>query len=390
MANELFGARDTYSGVAGLRKLDIRDDILRYDPNLAPLTVISGRLDSKPTVNPEFKWYEKDRPTRRTTTTSTGTGTTLTMADQGLFQEHDIWKNTVTGENMRVVSTAGTSGSGVVTFVRGASPVACTSGDEFLRVGAAQQEGDTSKPPRSYNPTSVTNYTQITRTPYAATRTWQQSERLLRGTDWQEIADDAMREHLLDLEASKLWGVPREITTGEHPRRETGGAYYFIDTNVTDMGGAMTEAEFFDAFGDVFRHGSTTKTAFSGTLPISVINGYARGKLEVVQADNDDTYGVSISKFRQAGMTLNFVMHRLLDDSTTYENDILILDFNPDGKNLIRQRYLTGGDYGSSNTHVREHIEENDRDGRKDEVLTEDGLEFGLEKAHALFTNITS
>ena len=389
MANELFGARDTYTGVAGLRKLDIREDLLRYDADLAPLTVISGRLDSKPTVNPEFKWYEKDRPTRRTTTTTTGTGTALTMADQGLFAEHDIWRNTVTGENVRVVSTAGTSGSGVVTVVRGATPVACSSGDEFIRVGTAQQEGDTSKPPRSYNPSAITNYTQITRTPYAATRTWQQSETLLRGSDWSEIADDAMREHLLDLESSKLWGVPREITTGEHPRRETGGAYHFIDTNVTDMGGAMTEAEFFDAFGDTFRYGSSSKFAFSGTLPIAVVNGYARGKLEVVQADDDDTYGVSISKYRQAGMTLNFVHHKLMDDSTTYENDILILDFVQDGKSLIRQRYLTGAEYGSSNTHVREHIEENDRDGRKDEVLTEDGLEFGLEKSHALFWNIT-
>jgi hypothetical protein len=290
MANEVTGARDTYSGVQGLRKLDIREDILRYDPNLAPLTVISGRLDSKPTVNPQFTWYEKDRPTRRTTCSTTGTGTTLTMADGGLFAEHDVWKNTLTGENVRVVDVSGN----VVTVVRGATPVAITNGDEFLRVGAAQQEGDTSKEPRSYNPVARTNYTQITRTTYAATRTWQQSERLLRGTDWQEIADD------------------------------------------------------------------------------------------------DDTYGVSVSKFRNAGYTLSFVMHRLMDDSTTYENDILVLDFNPDGKNLIRQRYLTGGDYGSSNTHVREHIEEPDRDGRKDEVLTEDGLEFGLEKTHGLMRNITS
>lgn len=368
MASEVFGTRDTYSGVQGLRKLDIREDLLRYDADLAPLTVISGRLDSKPTVNPEFKWYEKDRPTRRTTTTTTGTGTSVVVADIGLMAEHDIWRNTATGENIRIVSLSASSGSGTATVVRGASPVAFTSGDELLRVGTAQQEGDTSKPPRSYNPTAVTNYTQITRTPYAATRTWQQSESLLRGSDWSEIADDAMREHLLDLEASKLWGVAREITTGEHPRRETGGAYHFITTNVTDMGGAMTEAEFFDGFGGAFRYGSSSKFAFAGNLPLNVVNSYARGKLEVVQADDDDTYGVSISKYRQAGRTLNFVRHQLMDDSTTYDNDILILDFVQDGKSLIRQRYLTGADYGSSNTHVREHIEENDRDGRKDEI----------------------
>lgn len=388
MANEVFGARDTNVVVQGIRKIDVREDILRYDPDAAPLTVITSRIASAPTVNPEFTWYEQDRPTRRTTTTTTGTGTTITVADLGLFQEHDIWRNTGVGENIRVVQVNGTSGSGTIEVVRGASPVSFNSGDELLRVGTAQPEGDTSKPPKSYNPTKKTNYTEIFRTTYAATRTWQQSESILRGTDWEGRAGDAMMEHLLDLEGAALWGVARETLTGDHPRRETGGAYSFIATNVSDVGGQMTEAEFFATFPGLFRYGSKSKFAFSGSVPIGVVNAYARGKLEVIQADQDDTYGVSILKYRGPEGTLNFAKHQLMDDSTEYAKHILVLDLN--SKNGPRKRYLTGGEYGSSDTHIREHIEETDRDGRKDEILSEVGWEWGLEKQHGYIKNITS
>jgi hypothetical protein len=392
MANEIWGARDTAVGTQALRKLDIRDEILKYDPDATPLTVITSRLNSAATVNPEFKWYEKDRPTRRTTTTTTGTGTTVAVPDLGFFQEHDIWRNTTTGENIRVVTVPGSSGAGNITVVRGASPVAFTSGDELLRVGVAQPEGDTSKEPKSRNETPKTNYTQIFRTPYAATRTWQQSETLLRRGDWEEIASDAWLEHMLDIEATALWGVARETLTGDHPRRETGGAYHFITTNVVDVGGAMTEAEFFAGFESLFRYSSSgrVKFAFSGGTPLSVVNGYARGKLEVVQADDDDTYGVSISKYRGPEGTLNFVRHQLMADSTEYAKHILVLDLMGNDKSAPRKRYLTGGGYGDSDTHIRENIQEPDRDGRKDEILTEAGWEWGLEKRHGYYKNVTS
>jgi hypothetical protein len=381
------GSRGTGNVESGQRKVDIREDILRLDPDAAPLTVVSGRLDSKPTENPEFKWFEDDRRTRRTTTTTTGTGTAITVGTGALGNEHDIWRNTQTGENVRIQSVSGN----VWTVVRGASPVALTSGDEFLLVGSSQPEGDTSKPAISSNPTLSSNYTQIFRNTYEATRTWQQSGQYTRPDDWDHQARKAMLEHMLDKEAAFLWGVKRETTSGAHPRRETGGAYHFITTNLEDTGGATTETEFFASFPDLFRHGSKTKFGFGGRTAVSVITAYPRAKLEVIQADDDDTFGLSIMKYRTPLGTLNLVTHNLMSDSTTeYDKHVVVLDMVGDGQKLVRERYLTGGGYGDSTTHVNEHIEENNRDGRADEVLAEVGLEFGLEKAHGIYTDIAS
>ena len=381
------GPRGTGNVESGQRRVDIREDILRLEPDAAPLTVVSARLDSKPTVNPEFKWFEDDRRTRRATCSTTGTGTSLTMSSGTLFKEHDIWRNTQTSENIRVLSVNGN----VVEVVRGASPVSITNGDEFLLVGSSQPEGDTSKPAISSNPTLTSNYTQIFRNTYAATRTWQQSGQYTNPVDWDHQARKAMLEHQLDKEAAYLWGVKRETTSGEHPRRETGGAYNFITTNLEDTGGATTETEFFASFPDLFRYGSKTKFGFGGRTAIGVVTAYPRAKLELIQADDDDTFGLSIMKYRTPLGTLNLVTHNLMSDSTTeYDTHIVVLDMVGDGQKLVRERYLTGGGYGDSTTHVNENIQENDRDGRKDEVLAECGLEFGLEKAHGIYTNISS
>ena len=381
------GARGTGNVESGQRKVDIREEILLLDPDATPLTVISARLDSKPTENPEFKWFEDDRRTRRATTTTTGTGTSLTVSDGGLFNEHDVWRNTDKAENVRVQSVNGN----VVEVVRGSTPVSFESGDELLLVGSAQPEGDTSKPGISSNPVLSSNYTQIFRNPYEATRTWQQSGQYTRPNDWEHNARKAMLEHKLDKEAAFLWGVKRETTSGAQPRRETGGAYDFISTNLEDTGGGTSETEFFASFPDLFRYGSKTKFGFAGRTAVSVITAMPRAKLEVVQADNDDTFGLNIMKYRTPLGTLNLVTHNLMSDSTSlYDKQIVVLDMVGDGQKLVRERYLSGGGYGDSATHIRENIQENDRDGRKDEVLAECGLEFGLEKAHGIYTDVAS
>ena len=51
-------------------------------------------------------------------------------------------------------------------------------------------------------------------------------------------------------------------------------------------------------------------------------------------------------------------------------------------------RYLNNK-RGSRDTHINREIQAPDVDGRKDEYLTEAGLEFGLEKRHGQFIGIT-
>jgi hypothetical protein len=384
MANTT-GYRDTNTVESTILARDIRSAILEYDANLTPLLVLSSKLGggSAVTNNPKFEWYEEDREVRRDTSTTTGTGTTLAVTDGTLWKPEEVWKNTRTGEGFRVVSVS-TNNVTVVRNLDAAGAVACVSGDEYLKVGVAKMEGDTEREAYGGNPTARYNYTQIFERTYAATRTAQNTANYTTPHDWDFRSRKAMREFKLDKEAAYLWGPgPGLDTTGAHPRRVTRGIHPSITTNVTDFGGTMTESEFWDKFNTAFRYGGGTKFAIAGRTPIDIVSAFPRGKLEVIQGDSDTTYGLDITKFRHAHGTLNFMTHNLFSDSTVYAKQVLILDMVGDGETLVRERYLANSD-----TQITEHVEENGRDGRKDKILCESGMELGLEKAHSLWKEI--
>ena len=382
---DITGARGTLNVPQGIRRDQVRPEVYELDADYAPLTALINRARKDPVNGPEFRWYEGDREDRFDAVNgTTGTGADIVVDTPALFAEHSTWKNTRTGEVLRVQSV--NAGMSTVTFVRGvgASAVAVADNDELMHIGWAQPEGDTSRPARSKNVTSQTNYTQIIRTPIEATRTWMQTATFTRPSDWSRESRNAMREHMIDWENTFWLGKPSENTSGSQPRRTTGGFDHFVTTNITAMGGTMTETEFWGVFSAAFRHGNN-KVAFVSRLVTEVLNTFPRGKLEVVQADNDTTYGVSVNNFRSPFGTLKVVTHNGdAFSGSTYGGYGRIVDMEK-----VMKRPLVDSEYGSADTHVVEHIEENDRDGRKDEILTECGFEIANDTAHALFTGVT-
>lgn len=384
------GYRDTNTVESTILKRDIQAQINEYDKNITPLVVLTEKMGggARVTVNPKFEWYEEDREVRRDTSTTTGTGTTLTMTDGTLFNTDDVWRNTRTGEGFRVSSINGND----VTFVRNldaSGAVACVSGDEYIKVGVAKMEGDTSVNPISGNPSQKYNYTQIFERTVAMTGTMQNTDTYTQPGDWENRKRRMIQEYKIDQEAGYLWGPGAGLnTSGTHPRRVARGLHPSVTTNVTDFGGTLTEAEFFAKFNQAFRYGSRSKFGLSGRTPVDVISGFPRGKLEVIQGDNDSTYGLDILKFKHAHGVLNLITHNLFDiSSSTYYSQVLILDMAGDGSNgtLVRRVYLQNRD-----TDIKENVQENDRDGRKDLIRGECGVQLGLEKSHALWKNITS
>ena len=385
------GYRDTNTIESTILERDIRSTILEYDQNLTPLLVLSSKLNggSAVTVNPKFEWYEEDREVRRDTSTTASTGPTTLAVGSGLnWHKDEVWRNTRTGEGFRVVSVS-TNNVTVVPNLDGTGSVATLSGDEYLKVGVAKMEGDTELEAFAGNPTQRWNYTQIFERTYAMTRTLQNTGNYTNPEDWYFRAQKSMREFKLDKEAAYLWSPgPALDTTAAHPRRITRGIQPSITTNVKDFAGTVTEAEFWDGFDSAFRHssggndGGAVKFGFAGRTPVGVISGFPRGKLEVIQGDNDATYGLNVMKFRHNFGTLNLLTHNLFSDSTVYANQILILDMGG-GETLVRERYLQNSD-----TKITENVQEPGRDGRKDKILCESGIELGLEKHHALWKNM--
>lgn len=382
---DITGARGTLNVPQGIRKDIVTPEVFELDADYGPLITLLERAPKKPVQGPEFKWFEGDREDRFDAINgTTGTGTDIVVDTPALFAEHAIWKNTRTGELMRVQSV--NAGTSTVTFVRGigAAAVAVADNDELIHVSWAKPEGDTSRPARSKSVTSVTNYTQIFETPYEATATWMNTATLTRPSDWTREARNAMREHMIDLENQFWLGKPSENTSGSQPRRTTGGFDHYATQNITAMGGTMTETEFWGVFSAAFRHGMKSKVLFASRLVTEVLNTYPRGKLEVVQADNDTTYGVDVSTFRSPFGTVKVVTHNGDPFSgSVYGGYFRIVDMS-----CVNKRPLVG-DEGSRDTHVIQHIEENDRDGRKDQILTECGFELANAEKHAVGTGIT-
>jgi hypothetical protein len=340
-------------------------------------------MPSTPTVNPQFSWAEDKLQTRFDTTTTTGTGTTVAVGTGANFFVNDLVKVTRTGEVM-LVTNVSSNNLTVTRNVGTGAAVALVSGDELLIIGRAKPEGDVSDSARSNNPTQVTNYTEIIRTSVQSTRTLMSSATWTEPDDWTRQANHAGIEHAKDWEYVYWHGHPSEDTSASPgPRRTTGGAFHYISTNITDAGGTMTEDEWFGAFVGGFRYGSQdSKTGFASRLAVNVINAYPRGKLELIQSDSDQTYGLNVMRYVSPHGVVNLLTHNLFE-GVTFGGYVAVLDMRQ-----LKRRPLVGNGL-SGETAFHDNIQENDRDGRKAEYLTEQGLVFGLEKTHFVIKNIT-
>jgi hypothetical protein len=378
-APSITGARGTGNTNQTNRRPDIRSTILEYQPETTPFVVLLDKVPNESTSNPEFKWFEEDLEPRFDTTSGaiTNVATTVAVTNGTYWAQHDLGYVPRTNETFRVVSVAG----GNLTVVRGVGQggtgVAMNSGEELLITGSAQPEGDTSKPARSGSPTAVTSYTQIFREPWELTETWRNSTTFTTPGDEQRQARMKGIEHRKEQEYAFLVNHPSEDLTGSQPRRTAGGARHYITTNVTDVGGAMTEAEFWAALRPIFRYGSREKVILGGSLPISLINQFAANKVQVRQGET--TYGLSVQQYITPFGTANILVDYLLE-GTTLGSEMIVLDMQ-----YLRRRYLQNRD-----THVKTNIQAPDADTYKAELVTEAGIEFGNQLAHGRITNATS
>lgn len=378
------GPRGTKSLASGQFQVDMSGEIMNLQPDAAPLTVLSAKMGKKPTEAPEFSWWEDDlEPRFDAINNGAGyaSGITALVVDNGAyFAEHDLVLVTRTLEVLRVTSVV----SNTINVIRGvgSTAAALVDDDELIVFASAQPEGDTSKPARSSNATKVTNYTQIHRLPWELTDTLRATSNFTTPADWNYEAKKKGIEHKKSIEYTSLFGTSSENTSGAQPRRTSKGVVNYITTNATDAAGALTETEFFGAVRNAFRYGSKTKLMLGSALAVDVLNTYARGKVQVTQ-QRDNTYGVDVIRYVSPHGTLNLATHWLLE-GTKFGGYIFILDMDE-----IRYRVLSGNGV-NRDTHIRTNIQAPDSDTRKDEYLTECGMQFGQEKRHAVITGITS
>ena len=378
------GAMTTTNVLSDQLAIDLGDRIKLLEPDINPLAIFSKRARKSKTVATKFSWLEESSKTRFGTQAggaTSGATTIAVTATQGAnYQQWDQVLNTRTGEQFRVDGVAGDNLQ--VTRGIGSTAAAMLNLDELLIIGTAQPENDTSKPARSDVPSKVTNYTQIFRTPFEASDSLRASGFQASPAEWPRQARNKGIEHAKDIEYSFLLGRKSLTTPGATEDRTTGGVLSFITTNQTDAGGDLTEAEFNAAMLQQGRYsGNKGKLALASGVGVGALNKFPASKQQTT--NNEKTYGMDVTNYTSPFGSLNLVYHRLLE-GTKYAGYIIIVDMDE-----VAYRWL-GNDEMSRDTHVRPNIQPNDQDGRKDEYLSEIGLEFGQQRKHAVITGITS
>jgi hypothetical protein len=374
----IVGARGTEQLAPEQKYIEMADKIKMLVPDETPFTTFLQSLSKVKSGWPEFKALEDDvLPRFDAVVGAGGTAVTFNVATGTKFNKADILIATRTGEQMRVESIAGNA----VTTTRGATPVALIDADEILIAGSAQPEGDLSRIPVTANPSPILNYTQILRRSWELTGTAYSSENETDPHDWDYQAAKIGIEHKRDLERTLLFGVPSKVTASNgQPLRTTGGLFYWIKSNQMDAAGGFSEDEFNTWSRLVFRYGAKRKVLMGSPLATSVLGSFPMGKVRIGQTEKK--YGISIttyvSSFGELGLVTNWEL-----EGAKYGGVLVAYD-----QSNLKYRFLSNSK-ANRDSHVNTSIQAPDADTRRDEWLTEMGLEVNLEKTAGVVTGIT-
>jgi uncharacterized protein DUF5309 len=233
----------------------------------------------------------------------------------------------------------------------------------------------------SVNPTPVQNYTQILRRSWELTGTSYASENETDPHDWDYQAAKIGIEHKRDIERTLLFGVPSNTTASNgQALRTTGGLFYWLKTNAMDAGGGFSEDEFNAFSRQVFKYGAKRKIAMGSPLATSVLNTFPMSKVRIGQSEKK--YGINVttfvSPFGELGLVTNWEL-----EGAKYGGVLAIYD-----PANVRYRFLSNSK-ANRDSHVNTEIQPPDADTRRDEWLTEMGLEVNLEKTGGVITGIT-
>ena len=370
-------ARGIANSQAKRQVVDMSENISMLRPSSAPLLVLTKKLDSSSCSNVKFEWFEDDFMARWTKALAgiAGGVTTLTVPldEAQLIAVDDIVKVVRTGEVMRVTGITTNS----LTVVRGygeTTAVAINTDDKLLVIGNAIMQGAGS-PAEKYNDvTPVFNYTQIFRTPYSITNTFD-ATKVYGKKELDRLRFKRGVDHKMSIEYSLLFGERKFDTSGAQPRTTTGGVLAFLKGTSNIMSKAkasVTEADFIAFCEQVFTYGSETKIVLASPMLLTVLDGFARNRLSVVQSDKDKQYGLDVTSFVTPHGTLKFIKHPLLVSG--YDGTGIVLD-----PEELSYRSLKGRD-----TSLKTNIQLPDEDGKKEEYITEAGLELRQVKKHGL------
>jgi hypothetical protein len=291
-------------------------------------------------------------------------------------------------------------------------------------IGTANPEGARSGRGVVQFPVNPTNYTQIFRTAFNLTRTaLKQGLVFDRSGPYKIMAKENGLRHMIEMEKAFIFGEKHQVLvndpdTGDQVQETTtGGVIWFLqqyeaassmyrignsnytsaitsnsddDKRIIDLGtgGTLTQAQFEGYMARLFRKTNDKayeKLCLCGGTHLAAVNQiYAKGGLPPIQRQvmmMEKTHNVefivhSVTTLRGS---VYYKVHPLFDEDPDLQASGLYLDLG----NLM-YRPLSDSD-----TVFLKGRQETDRDGRKDEWITECGLELRYPESCMYISNLT-
>jgi hypothetical protein len=279
-------------------------------------------------------------------------------------------------------------------------------GNETWVVGSTFSQGSYDITQEIYNlPQNVGNYCQIFRTPFSMTGTSIKTSAKYDETGpYKDKAKEHSVLHMIEMEKAYLFGVSRKfVGTDGLPHYTTAGVLSFLaaweagtiygntpatlntDDNkrIISLTGGINEKIYEKYLERVFRvtnNMANEKLVLCGSGALSVLTQMYRSKT-VLQARQGDltTYGMTVVQHNTPYGTIYYKTHPLFSQNNTLRYNMLFLDV-PN----LRYRYVEGRD-----TELLRNRQQNDADFRKDEWLSECGLELRFPESHMYLQNVT-
>lgn len=399
---QVIGNRTTYQTITtearNIRRVD--DEIYLLEPNEGPLLTILNKLKKRQaTDNTKFEWLEDDYVARwatmsATTCNASSSSTTVVVADGTLFVPGDLFvvpkavSSSAAPEMVRVVSIS----SNTLTVVRdvGGNGVDTIDGSGALRIiGSAFEENSSALKMKSTSPASKFAYTQIFKTviDFSNTAAASAAYGAPAGERKREHAKK-LKEHKITMNGQLLFGVTSQDLTGGpggNPIRTAAGIISVISSNKTDGGGTVTSKTLESFARSAFRYGGKKKILLASPLLCSAVNAWAKRFLQIKSTETD--YGLTIQTVTTGHGEWLMVRDWMLENGVSSKNGYggvgLSLDLD-----YIKYRYLSANGK-NRDTHIREDVVQDGRDGMVDEIITEGGFQIMQEKYHGMIYNIT-
>lgn len=399
--------------VEGQRPKNWRETILRLYPNgKAPLTALLALMKNESTNDPEFNWFSKVLPSQAAEVDGVFTDEALTTAPTAVspagtslyvqtsevearqfVPNHTVLLRSNTdldNDTVAIVENVHQAGDDSYLKVRlleqSKVTLSAATIDRALIIGSANAEGALIGQAVAYDPYKQHNYTQIFRNALEISRTAEKTY-LRTGPAYKEAKREALELHSIEMEKAFLFGVPSENTgSNGKPLRTTGGLIWSIKNHggtVDTFSGTNWDNDGQDWLDElmmkIFRYGETDKLAFVGDGALLAINRLARKYGTWQYTTSTRAFGINVVDLVTPFGNLTMKTHPLFSHEPTNQNSMLI--FEP--KN-IKYRFITDTtffDDAMRHGHNR-------YDGKKEEYLTEAGLEYHFPQGWAWLNGV--